>query len=153
MCYILKVKKKKKIKTSQNLFPGDITEMYKNPPQQRGVLSLQEDCHHCLGLSRVWSPHSGVQPGFVHHSKPRLQAWGQPKVLWALLDASRLKEYKADGQRRWPQSSVVSRWGVIPNRDERGAQAIWHMWALLTETTSSEISHITPTSEKKNLRL
>ena len=29
--------------------------MYKNPPQQRGVLSPQGDCHHCLGPSQVWS--------------------------------------------------------------------------------------------------
>lgn len=30
--------------------------MYKNPPQQQWVLSLQGDCHHCLGPTRVWSP-------------------------------------------------------------------------------------------------
>ena len=153
MCFILKVKKKKKINQNQ---PGLVPRRYnwnvqESTPAAWGALPAGR-LSPLSGSQPSLVPLSGIQPGFVHHSKPRLQAWGQPKVLWALLDASRLKEYKADSQRRWPQSSVLSRWGVIPSRDNRGAQALWHVWALVTETTSSEISHITPTLEK-SLRL
>ena len=104
MCYNLKAKKKKSIRASQGSFPGNITEVCKNPPQRFVVLSLPGHCHGWPSGSQP----SVASPILVLHREPGLalavtlspgcKHGAYPRLLWALIDASGLMEDRANCQ-------------------------------------------------------